>query len=141
MTLSLIEKKQTAGKVFFDTNVLLYTLTVGAKAETAYEIMGLGGYISVQVLNEFVNVSRKRYKLSWDHIEIMLGILRETMIVSSVTLDVHEAAIIIAAQTGYTIYDSSILAAAKIAGCDVVFSEDMQHGQAVMGVTIVNPFL
>jgi predicted nucleic acid-binding protein len=141
MTLSLIEKKQTAGKAFFDTNVLLYALTIGVKAEAAYEIMGTGGYISVQVLNEFVNVARKKYKLPFETIEAMLNVLRETLIVCPVTLDVHEAAIVIAARTGYTIYDSSILAAARIAGCDVVYSEDMQHGQAVMGVTIVNPFL
>lgn len=141
MTLNLIETKQTSGKAFFDTNVLLYTLTVGVKAETAYEIMGSGGFISVQVLNEFANVASRKHKLPWSQIEVMLGVLRESLLVVPVTESVHDAAIMIAHRFGYSIYDSSILAAAKMAGAEVVYTEDMQHGQDVFGIRIVNPFI
>jgi len=50
-------------------------------------------------------------------------------------------AVDISARFGYRIYDSLILAAAQQAGCTTVYSEDMQHGQAIGSLTIVNPFL
>jgi predicted nucleic acid-binding protein len=38
-------------------------------------------------------------------------------------------------------FDSLIIAAALSAGCDRLYSEDLQHGQLIEGLTIVNPFL
>jgi len=42
---------------------------------------------------------------------------------------------------GYSFYDSLIIAAALTAGCRRVYSEDLQHGQRIGQLTIVNPFL
>ena len=42
---------------------------------------------------------------------------------------------------GLRIYDSLIIAAALEAGCDTLYSEDMQHGQVIEGIRIENPFL
>jgi predicted nucleic acid-binding protein len=40
----------------------------------------------------------------------------------------------------YSFYDSLILAAALSSGCDRLYTEDLQHGQRIEGLTIVNPF-
>jgi predicted nucleic acid-binding protein len=61
--------------------------------------------------------------------------------VTPLTVLVHEAALKIAADSGYNIYDALILAAAIDAGCDTVYSEDMQNGQKIGPITIHNPFL
>ena len=51
---------------FFDTNVLLYVASGDrAKADRAEELIGAGGFISVQVLNEIANVVRRKMRLSW----------------------------------------------------------------------------
>ena len=42
--------------------------------------------------------------------------------------------------TGFSFWDSLILASAETAGAEVLYSEDMQHGQQVAGLTILNPF-
>ncbi len=53
-------------KVFVDSNVLVYTVGPDlAKAQRANEIMDLQPLVTVQVLNEFVNVTRKKLKLDW----------------------------------------------------------------------------
>jgi predicted nucleic acid-binding protein len=59
----------------------------------------------------------------------------------SLTAETHAAAINISKRHGYRIYDSLILAAAMQAGCTTLYTEDMQHGQIVDGVRIMNPFL
>lgn len=52
----------------------------------------------------------------------------------------HTKATDLAERYGYGIYDATILASALLAGCNVVYSEDMQHGQKIDGLTILNPF-
>jgi predicted nucleic acid-binding protein len=44
------------------------------------------------------------------------------------------------AETGYSFYDSLILAAAIRGGCDVLYSDDLQDGQGVRGMKIINPY-
>lgn len=46
----------------------------------------------------------------------------------------------IKAAYGFSYWDSAIVAAARALGCRVLYSEDMSHGQAVEGITIINPF-
>ncbi len=52
----------------------------------------------------------------------------------------HAAAVSLARDHGFAFYDALIIAAALGRGCDTLFSEDMQHGRRVAGLTIVNPF-
>ncbi len=56
------------------------------------------------------------------------------------TLELHEAGLAIAEQHGYGLYDALIIAAALQAGCKLLYSEDMQDGQAIGPLTIRNPF-
>jgi predicted nucleic acid-binding protein len=146
--MSSIVKNFMSDKVFFDTNILVYAF--GAKKTSmldprnaiAERIVVLGGAVSVQVLNEFVQVCHRKAELSWDQIAGLLDVIK-TLCGRAIplTMETNEAAVDISRRRGFHIYDSLILAAAKQAGCTTVYTEDLQHGQVVEGVRIVNPFL
>ena len=128
---------------FLDTNVLLYAaLQPDRRSEAARALLRGGAVISVQVLNEFANAARNKLRRPWP--EIVRGLAAVRAICPAplpLTLNTHEIALTLAQQTGYALYDALILASAIEAGCDVLYSEDMQHGQVVEGrLTIRNPF-
>jgi predicted nucleic acid-binding protein len=129
-------------RTFFDTTILVYAVSGGnPRAAVAENLLATGGYISVQVLNEFAAVARRKLKMSWEEIGEALAAVRTLCeLPSPLTVEIHDAALAIAAQYGYHIYDSLILAAALDAECDTVYSEDMQDGQRIGELTIRNPF-
>ena len=131
------------GKAFFDTNVLVYVVAANdRRTDIAEALLAGGGVVSIQVLNEFVAVARRKLGMTWDEISEALAAFR-TLCSSPVpsTVDTHEVALRIAAQYGYPIYDALVAAAALQAGCNTLYSEDMQHGQVIDArVTIRNPF-
>jgi len=130
----------SAGKAFFDTNVLLYLLASDAKADKAEALLATGGTISVQVLNEFASTASRKLKMKWPEIREILATIRAVCDVVPVTVEVHEKGLAIAERYGVSFYDSLILAAAQEAGCRTVYSEDMQNGQKFRDVTVRNPF-
>lgn len=140
---SLIGKKQMPAEAFFDTSVIAYLLSADDPRSTIAEQLLLeGGAISVQSLNEFINVARRKTRMSWDEVEELLGDIR--LLCNgpfALTVGTHEAALQIAKRYKYHIYDSQIIASAIDAGCTVLYSEDMQHGQRIGSLTIRNPFL
>jgi predicted nucleic acid-binding protein len=126
---------------FIDTNVLLYLVGEGgAKAATARDIVASGGVISVQVLNEFIHVTRRKHALEWEGIEDYISSFRRLLRVEALTVDSQARATAISRIHRLSIYDANILAAAELAGCHTVYSEDMQNGQRVGGLNILNPF-
>jgi len=129
-------------KPFLDTNVLIYAFSAGdPRSETAEALLGAGGVISVQVLNEFVNVSRRKLARGWAEIDNALEVLRTLLDPPvSLTLALHQAAVAHARDYGFSFYDALIVAAAREAGCRVLYTEDMQDGRTVLGLTIRNPF-
>ena len=131
----------SAADIFFDTSVLLYLLSDDqAKAERAEALLASGGVVSVQVLNEFASVAARKARMSLPEIrEAMVGI-RAVCSARPLDSETHERGLDIAERFGFSIYDSLILAAAKLAGCGIVYSEDMQDGQSVEGITVRNPF-
>lgn len=131
----------SAAEGFFDTNILLYVLSDDAmKADRAEELIAAGGTISVQVLNEFVSVASRKSGLKIAQIREILAAIRSACVVNSVDIATHERGLDLAARYGFSIYDALIVAAALNAGCKVLYSEDMQAGQTIEGLTIRNPF-
>lgn len=130
-------------EAFFDTNVLLYLVSADpAKAERAEELLTQPGIVSVQVLNEFAAVASRKLKKSWPEIREFLGQIRALCPVEPVTVQTHEMGLAVAEKYGYGIHDSMIIAAALLAGCTTLFSEDMQHSHVIENtLSIVNPFL
>jgi predicted nucleic acid-binding protein len=127
---------------FFDTNVLVYIASGdAAKADLAEAALAAGGSISVQVLNELAKVARRKMQLSWADTHAFLNTLRGLLEVHPLTLEIHETGLRLAERYGLSTYDAMIAASALHAGCDTLWSEDMQHGMALdEGLRIVNPF-
>jgi predicted nucleic acid-binding protein len=126
---------------FLDSNVLLYLLDVSPKTARADQLLRESAIISVQVLNEFVRNARRKFKLSFEKIEKYLALIREHCDVVDLTLATHERALEIARATNFQFFDCNIIAAAELADCDVLYSEDMNDGQRIGRVTIRNPFV
>ena len=127
---------------FFDTNVLVYLASTDVlKAERAERTIAGGGTINVQVLNEVANVARRKMRMSWADAHRFLSLLRSLLEVHPVTIETHETGLALAERYRLSIYDAMIAAAALQAGCDTLWSEDMQHGMAMgEGLRIINPF-
>jgi predicted nucleic acid-binding protein len=131
------------GKVFLDTNVLIYAMALGdPRRDRAQQLLARGGMVSVQVLNEFAAVARRKMRMPWEDVIDALDAIR--ILCPSpvpVTVDTHEAALKIAEQSSYSIYDALIVAAAVEAKCSTLYSEDLQDGQVIeKKLTIRNPF-
>lgn len=131
-----------SGRPFFDTTILFYAIaSEDPRAAIAEELLAAGGQISVQVLNEFVAVARRKLAMPWDEIQDALSAVRALCEPPTLlSVKTHESALKIAAQYGYQIYDALILATAVDAGCDTLYTEDMQAGQSIGPLTIRNPF-
>ena len=126
---------------FFDTNVLLYIASFDpAKADRAEELIGAGGMISVQVLNEIANVACRKMGMSWAETRAFLSTIRGLLPVRPLTIDVHETGVRLAERYGLSIYDAMIAASALHADCDTLWSEDMQDGSVLDDrLRVVNP--
>ena len=130
-------------KAFFDTNVLVYV--VGKRDErtaTAESLLGSGGVISVQVLNELASVCHRKLRMSWEEIADALAAVR--MLCPSpvpLTAETHDAGLRIASKYRFALYDALIAAAALDAECTTLYSEDFQDGQVIESrLTVRNPF-
>jgi predicted nucleic acid-binding protein len=129
-------------RAFFDTNVLVYTATSDPRKERAAACLACGGMASVQVLNEFVHVARRKLRHEWPLIELALEQFRLALeAVVPITMSTHASAVLLARDEGLSFLDALIVAAAIEAGCDMLYSEDMQHGRTIGDLAIVNPFL
>lgn len=129
-------------RAFLDTNVLVYAFSQDERAERARSLLD-GNVVGVQCLNEFVNVALKKLRLSWSAIAFALDrIERLCEIEPTIDLPLHRTGMGLAQRYRLTIYDGLILAAALRAGCETLWSEDMQDGLVVeTALTIRNPFL
>lgn len=127
---------------FLDTNVLIYAFVDDPRSSVAQGILARGCDISVQVLNEFAHVARRKLGLTWDELGSALADIKTLCgTVHPVDLGVHERAMALAERHRFSVHDAAIVAAALNAGCKLLHSEDMQHGLEVEGLLhISNPF-
>ncbi|HEV7411336.1 MAG TPA: PIN domain-containing protein [Bradyrhizobium sp.] len=127
---------------FFDSNVLLYVTSLDQiKADRVRVLLGSGGTISVQVLNEIAHVALRKFRMSWADTKSFLSTISDLLMVEPLTTDTHATGLRLAERYGFAIYDSMIVAAAVQADCDTLWSEDMQDGLMVeKRLRIVNPF-
>ncbi|MGH7045663.1 MAG: PIN domain-containing protein [Stellaceae bacterium] len=132
---------------FLDTNILLYSISRNpaemTKRARAIELLeDDNGALSVQVLQEFyVQATRLSRAARISH-EIAVRLIRtwSRFRIQEMTLSLLSGALEIKMISGFSYWDSAIVAAARALGCRVLYSEDMTHGQVVEGVTIINPF-
>lgn len=133
---------------FVDTNVLVYAhdLSAGEKHDQARALLedlwdSRDGCLSIQVLQEFfVTTTRKIPKpLKASSAARIIADLARWHMHAPDARDVL-AAIDIHQQTGASFWDAMILRSAKELGCQLLHSEDLNHGQTYAGVRVSNPF-
>ena len=126
---------------FADTNVVLYLLDDGPKAERAEEILGQGPRISVQVLNEAMVNCRRKAGLSWEDTGAFLEGIKSLCPVEDLTVQTHQVGRALAEKYQLSVYDAMIVSTALIAGCTTLWTEDMHDGLLIEDrLRVVNPF-
>jgi predicted nucleic acid-binding protein len=128
---------------FLDTNVLIYAVAKNdPRAAKAEALLASGGIVSIQCLNEFVSVARRKLNMPWKEVREFLDLI--CILCPGpvpISLDTHKAAVAIAEKYGYSIYDALSASAALESGCKTLYSEDLQDGQIInRQLTIRNPF-
>ena len=135
-------------KSFIDTNVLSYWVDDSARADLVEQLLSQQAVISVQVLNEFANVLRRKRAMALPDVEALCATLIDTCDVLDLSVRTHQTALTLMARYNLSVYDANIVAAAALSGCAVLYSEDMQDGlnlklagsASVSALVIRNPF-
>ena len=132
---------------FIDTNVFIYLfdetdLEKQQRAEhLVCESLNSGrGCISYQVVQETLNVVTRKLGARPESARLLLEDVLAPLWRINPTRSLYTQALRVHTQHGYSFHDALIVAAALEAGCVRLYSEDMQHGQRVEQLTIVNPF-
>jgi predicted nucleic acid-binding protein len=137
-------------KFFLDTNIFVYTFDDGdlgkrdrARTLVAEALSESRGIISYQVIQEFLNAALRKFAkpLTAADAERYLKVVLEPLCAVFAGFDLYHQAIDITERWKYSFYDSLIIASAHQAGCSVLYSEDLQHGQKIGNLRILNPFV
>lgn len=115
-------------KAFIDTNVLIYWVDDSARADVVEQLLAQQAVISVQVLNEFANVLRKKRAMPLPDVEALCTTLIDTCDVLDLSVRTHQTALALMARYQLSVYDANIVAAAALSDCAVLYTEDMQDG-------------
>ncbi len=132
---------------FLDTNVIIYMLdeTDVDKRKRAEALVNENleqgnGCISFQVVQETINVLVHKLGFRTEDLRQMLERVLIPLWQVHPTEALYHDAISLQGRYGFSFYDSLIVAAAIEAGCTRLYSEDLQHGQQIQQLTILNPF-
>ena len=137
-------------RFFLDTNIFVYSVLLAEpqKRSLALDLIDRAismakGVISYQVVQEFINVALRGFRLAIvrsDLESFVLTALFPMMAISSSPALMIEA-LRLHGENQLSWYDALIVAAALQGGCKVLYSEDMQHGRRFGDLVIQNPFL
>ncbi|MEM0912819.1 MAG: PIN domain-containing protein [Pseudomonadota bacterium] len=135
-------------KALLDTNIIicLFDSTDRLKQNKAERLV-FGGLengdacISQQVLHESLNVFVRKLNFTFDDAQRVLNDILLPLCIPIPPASLYNRALVINSRFKYGFYDSLVIASAVELGCRQVFTEDLQNGQTLETVTIVNPFL
>ena len=139
--------KSAEGKVFFDTNILVYSADNKdlRKKEIASRLINDAinsgtGVISTQCLQEFFNVAQKKLNISNQAAKEYVEFFADNFPVVKISVPMILSAVDISIKSQFSFWDSLILSAASDTGCATVYSEDLNDQQIIAGAKIQNPF-
>jgi predicted nucleic acid-binding protein len=139
-----------SAKFFLDTNVFVYSFdhTSRKKAARAKQLIREAlatqkGVTSYQVAQEFFNVALKRFArpMKAAEAEQYLRTVFMPLVAVNSSMALYSEAILLFGQGGLSWFDALIVRAAQQANCDVLYTEDLQHGQRFGNLRVVNPFV
>jgi predicted nucleic acid-binding protein len=137
-------------KYFLDTNTFVYTFDDRdpgkrdrARALVAEALTDSRGVISYQVIQEFLNAALRKFAkpLTATDAERYLTVVLEPLCAVFASIELYHQAIDISERWKYSFYDSLVIASALQADCTILYSEDLQHGQKIGNLRILNPFV
>ena len=130
------------GRSTIDTNIAVYAFTTDVRTARAAAALRASSFLSVQVLNEYVNVGRRKRRDSWSVIDADVADICDAVpTILPIDQDAHKAALRIAGRYGLTFYDALLLAVALAGGAETFYSEDMHHDLVIDDtLRIVDPF-
>jgi len=143
-------EKILSEKFFLDTNIIVYSFDSSnrQKQKTAAEIIQSGletgrGSISYQVIQEFLNVARRKFAVPMkpEEAQIFLGMVLKPLCKVFSSIALYSKSLEISDRYRYSFYDSLIISSAQELSCRYLLSEDLKDGQEIEGLKIVNPFL
>ena len=130
-------------KIALDSNILIYnhSLDCGDKRLIARSFFKEKPIISSQVIAEYLNVMRRNFKIEKQELISLCSLWLEKCSVQPVVFSTIKLAQYLVKRYDFQIFDGIIVAAALEANCNVIYSEDMQHGQIIENsLKIINPF-
>ncbi len=132
---------------FFDTNIIIYTddessLEKHSRADALFREHRHQNtaVISLQVMQEYYSAATRKLRMPVATAQLKVEILSRCRVVEFHAQDVI-AAIELHRLSGLSLWDALIVHAARISGCAVLYSEDLQHRSAAGGVRVINPFV
>ena len=131
-------------KIALDSNILIYnhSLTCENKMLIAIDLFNENPVVSSQVISEYINVMRKKFKMGKNELIQLCSLWLEKCTIQPVILSTIKLAQYLVGKYDFQIFDGIIIAAALEADCDILYSEDMQNGQIIENMLkIVNPFV
>lgn len=137
-------------KSFIDTNIFYYCFDANevVKRKKANQLIrdllyGHSGIVSIQVIQEFLNVVTKKMpgRFKQEDLDDYLQAVLWPMCVSQDDKRCVDMAMSCHFRYKISFYDALIISSASLSGCRCVYSEDLQHGSIFLGVKIINPFL
>ncbi len=134
-------------RIFLDSNILVYAATEQdmRKKRIAAVILehvkeSSTGVISLQVLRELANALFRKSDYTSAEIQGIVETFHEMFPCVTDSFDLQLRAMAIKSKYDLQFYDALIMATAKAAGCDMVYSEDMGDGVVYDGITVKDPF-
>lgn len=94
----------------------------------------------MQVLNEVASVAMRKLGVQIGAIREILAVVRSVCTVNALDAETHDLALVLIDRYKFALFDGLIVAAALVAGCRFLYTEDMQQDQMVDGLRIHNPF-
>jgi predicted nucleic acid-binding protein len=133
---------------FLDTNVLIYAFTdqdaaKKSRSRELYELALAGkGIISYQVVQEFLNAAQRKFPSRFNESDLREFLDKTLWPICTVfpTRELYQQAITLQRESGWSFYDSLIVAAALAGDCPILYSEDLQSGRKIHGLEVRSPF-
>ncbi|HEY6352217.1 MAG TPA: PIN domain-containing protein [Candidatus Angelobacter sp.] len=138
------------GRFFLDTNIFVYSFdrssaTKSSRSNQLIEraVTARTGITSYQVVQEFFNVALRKFNkpMTSDEAEQYLSVVFRPLMTVNSSQALYTEALRITQRYRFSWFDSLILAAALEGGCNLLYSEDLQHGQKIGNLRVENPFL
>ncbi len=131
-------------KIALDSNIIIYSHSLDDenKRTISRRFFKEKPVVSSQVISEYLNVMNRSFKMPKKELMESCSLWLEKCEIQPIVLSTIKLAQYLISRYDFQMFDGIIIAAALEANCQIVYSEDMQHGQIIENtLKIINPFI